>query len=88
MVKPAVMPTVQSAVSPTLTVQNPTSKKYNLSFKYACRKNITFDSCKGNVYWNGVKVVHIIPVDHDVHPYPNNKPLQVAVVPGENVLKF
>ena len=69
-IKPAVMP------SSTLT--------YTLEFQYACRKNIKNDSCQGNVYWNGEKIIHVIPQNHDII----TKTQKVRVVPGVNTLKF
>ena len=66
--KPAVLPIApKPAVLVKPSAPTSISRKYKLSFQYACRKNIAFDSCQGNVFWNGEKSLHIVPVDHKVH---------------------
>ena len=67
-----------------LTVENPSTKSYKLTFQYACRKNVAFNSCEGKVFWNGALAHHIVPVDHDVH----DQTVNIDIVSGENVLKF
>ena len=44
-------------------------RKFQLTFKYACRQRISFGSCKGFVFWNGKKVASIAPKDYKVHKY-------------------
>lgn len=58
------------------------TKKYKLSFQYACRTGIDLASCKGEVYWNGKRIIEIIPKNHNVHTQKAN----VEVIAGENKL--
>ena len=62
----------------------PSADKYTLKFQYACKKNRKFDTCKGDVLWNGKKILQVTPSDHEVH----NKVAKVSVQKGENVLRF
>ena len=59
-------------------------RKYRLSFQYACRQNIAFGSCKGNVFWNGKHVLSINPHDYNV----KTKVIDVYAKVGQNMLKF
>ena len=80
-------PTPKIAVQPTpsiLTAEKPLTKSYKLTFQYACRKNVAFDSCEGKVFWNGAEAHHIVPVDHNVH----DQTVNIDIIPGENVLRF
>lgn len=54
-------------MKPAVLVAQASKKSYTLKFQYACRKKIDFASCQGNVFWNGKKIVHIVPTDHLVH---------------------
>ena len=62
----------------------PKPQLYRIEFEYACRKNIAFDSCEGNVFWNEKKVFHVTPNNYKVH----KKTIEVEAVIGTNSLKF
>jgi len=59
-------------------------REFVLEFDYACRKNLKFDSCQGDIFWNGKMIFAVAPEDHNIH----SKKLQVFVDAGENTLKF
>ena len=71
-------------IKPAVLLAEPGTPSYTLTFDFACRKNIKNDSCQGNVYWNGNKVLHVVPANHDI----GTKTQKVKVVPGVNTLKF
>ena len=58
--------------------------KYTLTFDYACRKNVAFNSCQGKVFWNGKEVTSIVPSDYLVH----SEKVSLEAMVGENALKF
>ena len=78
---PVVRPQPKPAIMP---VKPAVERVYTLEFEYACRKKIAFDSCQGNVFWNGKKVANVVPADHNVH----KKVVSVTVNQGGNELKF
>ena len=59
-------------------------REFTLEFEYACRKGLSFDSCKGEVFWNGEMIQAVAPDDHKIH----TKVIQVFAQVGENYLKF
>ena len=59
-------------------------RKFKLEFQYACRQGVAFDSCKGDIFWNGKKIFTVTPCDYKVH----TKVLYVHVNSGMNSLKF
>ena len=92
LIQPAVLPVIKPAhpvVRPQpkpaiMPVKPAVERVYTLEFEYACRKKIAFDSCQGNVFWNGKKVANVVPADHNVH----KKVVSVTVNQGGNELKF
>ena len=48
-------------------VVDPIAPSLVLTFKYACREGVAFESCKGKVYWNNAIVYEIVPTDYRVH---------------------
>ena len=77
------IPDVEVPDSPVIVVDTLT-KKFKLTFQYACRKNIVFQSCTGNVIWNNVIIKSIVPNDYNVH----SVTIEVEVKGGENKLQF
>ena len=59
-------------------------RKFKLSFQYACRQGVSFNSCKGNIFWNGKRIFSVAPKDYKVH----TKTIQVLARVGGNALKF
>ena len=59
-------------------------REFTLKFQYACRKETLFDSCKGEVFWNGEMIYALAPEDRVVH----DKIIKVYVNKGKNSLKF
>ena len=59
-------------------------RKFQLQFQYACRNGVSFNSCKGDVFWNGKKIFTVAPRDYKVR----TKTLNVFVKVGDNSLKF
>ena len=55
-----------------------------LSFEYACRENVAFESCEGLVLWNGVIVSSLLPSDYSVHTFT----VKVKASIGPNTLQF
>jgi len=70
--------------SPPIITSDMLSRYFTLTFQYACRKNVNFQSCQLNVIWNDVILTTIIPNDYQVHTYN----LIVKVDGGENKLQF
>ncbi len=60
------------------------SNKFTLSFKYACRPNVALDSCLGEVVWNNVIILSIVPTDNVFHTYS----VVVSAGVGKNTLQF
>jgi hypothetical protein len=60
------------------------STEFVLEFSFACRKGLKFDSCQGDVFWNGKMIFAVSPADHNVH----TEKIQVFIRTGENILKF
>lgn len=66
-----------------LSVHSPLSE-HILSFEYACRDQVAFNSCLGNVIWNNRIVLSIAPIDYKI----NAVAFSVFVTPGVNSLQF
>ena len=43
------------------------SNKFTLKLKYACRKDIAFDSCQGNIVWNDQIIASIGPNNYNIN---------------------
>ena len=67
-----------------LVNQQSNRRKFRLQFQYACRQGLNFNSCQGNIFWNGKKIFSVAPKDYKVH----TKTLYVFVKVGDNALKF
>ena len=67
-----------------LVNQQSNKRKFRLQFQYACRNGVSFNSCKGDVFWNGKKIFTVAPRDYKVR----TKTLNVFVKVGDNSLKF
>lgn len=60
------------------------SNKFTLTFKWACRPNVAFDSCLGEVVWNNVIILTIAPSNYLI----NTASLVVTASVGKNTLQF
>ena len=43
------------------------TKKFELSFRYYCRKNVTFLSCQANILWNNVIIASLNPTNYGLN---------------------
>ena len=55
-----------------------------MSFQYACRKSIAFDSCSFEVYWNNEEIFATAGQDYFVH----TENFTVVADEGENSISF
>ena len=69
---------------PGPTPDAPLSNKFRLSFKYACRKYVPFQSCQALVIWNNQIIATIIPNNYYIKTYS----VDVYVKGGENKLQI
>ncbi len=60
------------------------SNSFTLSFQYACRQQVAFQSCLGDIVWNNVVIYSIVPTDYLVHTVN----LAVTVQVGSNSLQI
>ncbi|MCB0368719.1 MAG: hypothetical protein KDD45_04545 [Bdellovibrionales bacterium] len=60
------------------------SRKFTLSFEYACRNGVPFHSCSGNIVWNNEIILSIVPSDYAVHLVS----IEVLVIAGDNSLQI
>jgi hypothetical protein len=60
------------------------SNIFTLSFQYACRQAVAFNSCEGEILWNNVEIVSIVPTDYNIHTVTIN----VTAVVGQNFLQI
>ncbi len=60
------------------------SNKFTLSFQFACRSGVAFRSCLGEVVFNNVIVLSIVPSNYIW----NTVNLAITVQPGRNALQF
>lgn len=61
------------------------SNKFTLTFKWACRPNVAFDSCLGEVVWNNVIILTIAPSNYLIN---TTTVLVVTASVGKNTLQF
>lgn len=60
------------------------SNQFTLTFQYACRPGVAFQSCLGEVVWNNVIVYSVVPSDYSWHSIS----VAITVLPGKNSLQF
>jgi hypothetical protein len=60
------------------------SNQFTLTFQYACRPGVDFQSCLGDVLWDNIIIYSVVPSDYNWHSIS----LQVTVIPGKNSLQF
>jgi hypothetical protein len=69
---------------PRNCVNDALSNKFTLSFQYACRPGVAFQSCLGEVVWNNAILFSIVPTDYAFHSLSANVTVQV----GQNFLQL
>lgn len=72
------------AISPNGEINPKQCKRFQLEFQYACRAKVPLNLCKGNVFWNGRKIVSIHPKNYGVQTHTSF----VAAKAGDNKLEF
>ena len=84
---------VVAPVGPVITLPTPPpsncdsgalSNQFTLSFQFACRPNVAFNSCMGEVVFNNAIVYSVVPSDHQWHTIT----VQLTVQVGRNSLQF
>lgn len=60
------------------------TRKFHLQFEFACRQNVAFKSCEGNIIWNDEIILSIVPTDYNKHVVN----LVVYVDAGDNKLQI
>jgi len=60
------------------------SNSFTLSFQYACRQGVLFQSCLGDIVWNNIVVYSVVPTDYLVHTVSITVTAQV----GKNLLQI
>lgn len=60
------------------------SNRFTLTFQYACREGVAFQSCLADIVWNNVVVYSVVPTDYEVRTVT----LSLAASAGRNSLQI
>nr|BAK01612.1 predicted protein [Hordeum vulgare subsp. vulgare] len=77
-------PVIAPPTAPPSNCPQTLSNQFTFTFQYACRPNVAFQSCLGEVVWNNVIVYSVVPSDYSWH----SVTLTLTVQSGRNALQF